>query len=157
KNRHKRKTTILAKGSGSIAEILNQVLQPVPTASIAADFLDLLDSAQGELGLAASLLGTKSSCNSFSGLFFDVEADFIVKVALDSLSAEQRTQPYWDRIAPAHLNPRESHDARDRGGKTLPVGCLGLQLLAARFGQGIKLGATAIFGELPVRFDPALL
>lgn len=127
------------------------------SAAIAKLFFHLADSSKLTLGGVAGLcrrhaLLYETICEQGSVIFY-----FAVKFRCQSVAAEERLQPGEEGSSMALLLWRELQNPADDASDAFPIFGFLYQLLAARFGNRVELGAPVILRSSPIGGDPALL
>src|SRR5207245_968972 len=83
------------------------------------------------------------------------------ELPLDAVPLQQGSEPEFQPLEPTPvkhgLRLPESNDLRDRARQPLPVCRFALQRPTARSCEGIELGTSAVFRNLPFGFDPPFL
>src|SRR5205823_14141025 len=82
------------------AQILNEVLNPIYAAGLAAFLFGLLDTAQIEPCTAVRLFLRHPLCDIFLGFSFEVVAHLVVQFLVRLRPAKQRPQPQGNRVQP---------------------------------------------------------
>src|SRR5205823_13991365 len=72
------------------AQIMNEILNPIYAACVAAFLFGLLDTAQVESRTAVRLFGSHAFCNVFGGSSFEVVAQLVVQCLVRLRPAKQR-------------------------------------------------------------------
>src|SRR5438874_11334281 len=84
------------------AQILNEILNPIYAACVAAFLFGLLDPAQVESRAAVRLPLRHPLRDVFLGFSFEVLAQLVVQFLVRLRPAKQRPQPQWNRVKPVH-------------------------------------------------------
>ena len=83
---------VLAEHARAVTDILNHALNEIHAPSVAALFLDLLDTAESAQGDVAGFPGAHSRRDVLLDLLLEMECHLVGKLLVQLLSSEQRAQ-----------------------------------------------------------------
>jgi hypothetical protein len=77
------------------ADVLQEIVDEVDVAGVAAFFLDLLHTSEGLQGSATSFLSIHPLRDEFIDLILQVKLEFLTEIQLSFVLAKQRAQAEW--------------------------------------------------------------
>ena len=139
----------------TVADVLQEILDPPRAAVVAMDLPHLLDAAEARKASRRACCGDRGPRAQRVVLGeLEVGEHFVIELAIETVWRDQRQPVARDGVSV--ITPWRQN-ARDQRRGLLPVGDFDMELLRAGAGQRIELHLAIGFRDAPLRADPALL
>ena len=101
-NRNGGEAGAFAEHARSVASVLQEIVEPIRVARVAAGFPGLFHSSECSKRRVASFVARHSRGQVCGDLAIEVEAELVVEFAIDIAFAEERPQPQRQFARPSH-------------------------------------------------------